>query len=107
MQSINFPGRVAGLKVLPPHGAWVIEATSWRERCQLLSLRSYDNNLHVEGLLPAKLCLFTLLSSEQCSLFERFRLQQVQMINKTSNFQTKLMAIMPRGEELTAVPFDV
>ena len=39
----------------------------------------------VEGLVPANLCLVTLLlSSEQCSQFERFRLQHVQMVNKTS-----------------------
>ena len=30
-----------------------------------------------------------LLSSEQCSQFERFRLQHVQMVNKTSSFKTK------------------
>jgi len=29
--------------------------------------------MHVEGLLPATLCLVTLLKSEQCSQFERFR----------------------------------
>ena len=33
MQSISFPGRVeGGLKVLPPHGAWVTEAKSSRAR---------------------------------------------------------------------------
>ena len=40
-------------------------------------LRSYDYNMHVvEGLLPdnfMNLCLVTLLSSEQCSQFERIR----------------------------------
>jgi len=40
--------------------------------------------MHVEGLLPANLCLVTFLSSEQCN----FRLQNVQMVNKTSAFKT-------------------
>ena len=40
----------------------------------------------VEGLRPAILCLETLLSSEVCSQFERFHLQHVQMVNKTSSF---------------------
>ena len=44
----------------------------------------HDYNMHVEGLLPANLCLVTLLSLEQCSLFDRFHLQP-----------------------LTAIPFDV
>ena len=26
MQRISFPGRVEGVKMLPPHGAWVTEA---------------------------------------------------------------------------------
>ena len=46
--------------------------------------------MNVEGLLPANLCLGDLLSSEQCSQFERFRLQHVQ-INKSSSFKTKLI----------------
>jgi len=41
--------------------------------------------------LPANLCLFTLLISEQCLQFERFRLQRVQMVNKTSSFEIKLI----------------
>ena len=36
--------------------------------------------MHVEGLLPANLCLVTVLSSEQCLQFERFRQQHVQMV---------------------------
>ena len=37
--------------------------------CQLLGLiyyilRSYDYNMHVEGLLPANFCLVTVLSSQ-------------------------------------------
>ena len=65
--------------------------------CQLLGFifqlisRSCDNGMHVEGLLSANLCLFTLLSSEQSSQFERFRLQQVQMVNETSSVKTKLI----------------
>ena len=55
---------------------------------QLIS-RSCDNNVHVEGLLPTNLCLFILLSSEQCSQSERFRLQHFEMVNKTSCFRTK------------------
>ena len=47
--------------------------------------------MHVESLQPANLCLVTLLSSEQCSQFERVRLQHVQMVNKTSSFKTRLM----------------
>jgi len=47
-----------------------------------LILHSYDYNMHIEGLLPAILCLGILLSSEQCSQFERFRPQHV---HKTSN----------------------
>ncbi len=44
--------------------------------------------MHVDGLLSANLCLITLLSSEQCSQFEIFRLQNVQMVNKASSFNT-------------------
>ena len=43
---------------------------------------------HVEGLLPANLCLVTLLSSKQCLQFERFRLQHVKMVNE---FKKKLI----------------
>ena len=39
--------------------------------------------MHVDCLLAAKLCLVTLLNLEQCSQFQRFRLQHVQMVNKT------------------------
>jgi len=38
-------------------------------------LQSYDYNMHAEGLSPANLCFVTLLNSEHCSQFERFRLQ--------------------------------
>ena len=47
--------------------------------------------MHVEGLLPANVCLVTLFSSEQSLQFERFCLQPVQMVNKTSSFKTKLI----------------
>ena len=52
-----------------------------------LILCCYDYNVHVEGLLPANLCSVTFLSSEQCYKFERFCLQQIQMVNKTSSFK--------------------
>ena len=54
------------------------------------TLHTYDYKIHVEGLLPANLCLVTLLSLEQCSQSERFRLKHVQMVNKPSSFKTKL-----------------
>ena len=66
------------------------EACLLKRGCQLLGLcfhlmvHSYDYNM-----LPI-LCLVTLLHVEQCSQFERFRLQHVQMINKTSSFKTQL-----------------
>ena len=47
--------------------------------------------MHVEGLLPANSYLVILLSSEQCSQFERFCLQHIQMVTKTSKFKTKLI----------------
>jgi len=47
-------------------------------------LGSYDDSTNVEGLLSASLCLVNLLSSEQCSQFDRFRLQHVKIVNKTS-----------------------
>ena len=53
-----------------------------------LMLHSYDYNVYVEDLLPANLCLVTLLRSEQCSQFKRFCLQhrsngkQIQFQNK-------------------------
>ena len=52
-------------------------------------LRSCDCN--VLSSLSPKLCLVTLLSQEQCSQSQRFRLQHVQMVNKTSTFKTKLI----------------
>jgi len=44
--------------------------------------------MHVEGLLPANLCLpvVTLINSEQHLQFERFQLQLIQTVNKTSSF---------------------
>ena len=65
-----------------------------------LILRTYDYHMHVEGLLPANLCLITLLSSEQCSQFERFCLQHVQMVNKTSRFKTKLIGNNAKGSRV-------
>ena len=51
----------------------------------------YDYHMHVEGLLHANLCLVTVLSSEQCLQFERFRLRHVQIVNKASSFKTKFI----------------
>ena len=42
----------------------------------------YDYSIHVEGLLPTKLCLVTLLNSELCSEFKRFHPQHVKMVKK-------------------------
>ena len=38
--------------------------------------------MHVEGLLPGNLCIVSLLSLEQCSHFETFCVQLVQMATK-------------------------
>ena len=57
----------------------------------LLILRSYDYNMQVEYLVPANLCLVTLVNLDQCSQFERFHLQHVEMVNKTSSFKTKFI----------------
>ena len=65
---------------------------------------TYDS---VEGLLLANLRLVTLLSSEQYSQFERFRLQHDQLINKTSISRQHLLPIMPKRAELPAISFDV
>ena len=49
--------------------------------------------MHVEDLLAA-VCDFTvvtLLSSEQCSQFETFHQQHIQMVNKTFSFKTKFI----------------
>ena len=40
-----------------------------------------------DGLLPANMCLVSLLRSEERSQLERFRLQRVQMVNKTPSFE--------------------
>ena len=53
-----------------------------------LILRSYDYNMHVEGFLPANLCLVILLSPKQCSQLVRFRTQHIQTVNKTPYFKT-------------------
>jgi len=42
------------------------------------------------SMLPANLCLVTLLCLEQCSQLERFHLQHIQIVSKTSNCKTKL-----------------
>ena len=51
-------------------------------------------------LVGANLCLLTLLSSEQCSQFER-----VQMVNKTSSFKTKLIGNKPEASRVNHNPF--
>ena len=63
--------------------------------------------MRVEGLLAANLCLVTILSSEQCTQFERFRLELVQMVNKTSKFKTKFIGNNAKGggAELTTFMF--
>ena len=53
-----------------------------------LVFSSYDNNMLFECLLSANVCLVTLLSSEQSSRLERFRLE---LDHKTSRFKTKLI----------------
>ena len=50
-----------------------------------LMLRSYDYNMHVEGLLPANLCLVTLLSWGKRLQFKSVHLQHIQTVNKTSS----------------------
>ena len=57
----------------------------------------YDLTTYAECLLPAKLCLVTLLTSEQCLQFERFHLQLIQMGHKTSSLNG--LAIMPKQTE--------
>ena len=45
---------------------------SYKLGCHVLGLffglivHAYDYNIHVEGLLPAKMCLVTLISLEHC-----------------------------------------
>ena len=68
-------------------------------------LRSYDYNIHVEGLMYASLCLITLLSLEQCS--KHFRLQHVQIVNKTSSFKKKLIGSNAEASRVNAIPFEV
>ena len=72
-----------------------------------LLLSSYNENMHVESLQPANLCLVTLLSSEQCSQFQRLHLQQVHIVNKTSSFKTEFIGnnAQVSSERLTAITF--
>ena len=50
----------------------------------------------------------TLLSAEQCSQFDRLRLQHIQMLNRTSSFKTEIrlaaLTIMPSECLLSHVP---
>ena len=56
--------------------------------------------MHIEGLLHANLCLASLLSSVQCSQLERFRLQHVQMVNKTNKVSKKLFGDNAKGSRI-------
>jgi len=56
-----------------------------------LLLRCYDYYMHVEGPVPTKLRLVTLVSLVQCLQFDIFRLQHVQIASKTLRFKTKLI----------------
>ena len=59
--------------------------------------RQRDRDVHVKGLLPANLCSVTLLSSEQCSQFNRFHSQYIQKVKQNTQFQnTKRLAVMQR-----------
>ena len=62
-----------------------------------LLLRSYDYNMHVEGLLPQR------LPAIYVSLFEIFRLQHIQMVNKTSRFKTQMFGNNASPAELAAI----
>ena len=57
--------------------------------------------MHVEGSLPANLCLVSLLSLKQRSTFERFCLQHIQMVNKT--FSLKRLIIIDITAEASRV----
>jgi len=46
---------------------------------------------HVDGFLPVVLCVVSLLSSEECSQFDRFHPQHIQMVKKTNCFKTKVI----------------
>ena len=59
-------------------------------RCCTLKARVTAPRFYL-GLLPAKLCLVTLFSSEQYSQFERFHPKHVEIVSKTSRFKTKLI----------------
>ena len=60
--------------------------------------------MRVEGLLPADLCLVTLASSEQCSQFDNFRLQYVQIVKRC---KLQILAITSMLVKLAATLFDV
>ena len=64
--------------------------------------------MHVEGLLPADLCLVTLLSSEQSPPFGRFRLPHFQMFNFTmfepAEFPLQTTARLILGKEAGNLP---
>ena len=53
----------------------------------------------VDGLLPANLCVVALNSSEECLKFESFRLQHIQIVNKTPSYKTKSVGNNAPGEQ--------
>ena len=61
-----------------------------------------------ETLCPGNLYLGTLLSSEQCLQFERFRLRQVDIVSNTPSFKTKLIGNNAEASRFDCdIPFDV
>ena len=59
--------------------------------------------MHVEVSLAANLCLITSLSPKQCSQYERFCVQHVQMVNKTCNFKTKMIGNNADASRVNAI----
>ena len=55
------------------------------------TLRSYESNMHVEGLPHVRLYLVSLFNSEQCLQVIRFRHKHVPLVNTTSSYETKLI----------------
>ena len=72
-----------------------------------LVVRSYDYNMHVEGLLRANCFLSYFIKLEKSSQFERFHLQHVQMVNKISSFKTTLIGNNVRACSVNTIHFDV
>ena len=83
---VRFCCQVGLTLTLMSFARWHSCASPFKARCQLLGfifyfvLRSYDDSLHAECLLPASLCLVTTLSLEQYLQFERLRATSWQMV---------------------------